>query len=204
MFPGPLLHLPAHEYRRERWRNGAGWTREILALPHASDWALRLSVAEIESPTAFSSFPGVEREQVLLSGNGLRLEFGGSEATTLLPPYQRCRFAGACAPTGVPLDGPVQVFNLMWRPALLEARLLHRPLVGGMLCFGGEATAWAVYLLGGSARIVEDGGDCRLEAGDTAWLPGGMRRRYVIEGAGEALMVRFDRAGTGPDASPAP
>ena len=70
--------IPANEYRRERWRNGLGWTREIhaaasraAASPAAADpaagdsWEWRLSIAEIEHDAPFSSFPGVDRELVL-------------------------------------------------------------------------------------------------------------------------------------------
>ena len=61
-----LRPLPAHEYRRERWRNGHGWTREVLRMPEAAeDWDWRLSIAEIERDAPFSAFPGVERELVL-------------------------------------------------------------------------------------------------------------------------------------------
>ncbi|NIK03204.1 HutD/Ves family protein [Xanthomonas cannabis] len=71
--------IPATDYRRERWRNQLGWTREILRLGSAEHWALRLSIAEIEQDAAFSAFPGVDRELVLLHGNGMRLQFGNCE-----------------------------------------------------------------------------------------------------------------------------
>ncbi|NIJ89143.1 hypothetical protein FHR49_001944 [Xanthomonas campestris] len=71
--------IPATDYRRERWRNQLGWTREILRLGNAEHWALRLSIAEIEQDAAFSAFPGVDRELVLLHGNGMRLQFGNGE-----------------------------------------------------------------------------------------------------------------------------
>ncbi|PPT45139.1 HutD-family protein [Xanthomonas arboricola] len=80
--------IPATEYRRERWRNQLGWTREILRLGDADAWSLRLSIAEIEQDAAFSAFPGIDRELVLLHGNGMRLQFGdaasgrGSDAST--------------------------------------------------------------------------------------------------------------------------
>ncbi|PPT64494.1 HutD-family protein [Xanthomonas arboricola] len=67
--------IPATEYRRERWRNQLGWTREILRLGDADAWS-RLSIAEIEQDAAFSAFPGIDRELVLLHGNGMRLQFG--------------------------------------------------------------------------------------------------------------------------------
>mgnify|MGYP000415291841 CR=1 FL=1 len=36
------------------WRNGGGFTRELLAWPSADDWQLRISVAEIARDGAFS------------------------------------------------------------------------------------------------------------------------------------------------------
>ncbi|MGV7185194.1 HutD/Ves family protein [Xanthomonas axonopodis] len=72
--------IPANEYRRERWRNQLGWTREILRLGDTAQWALRLSIAEIEQDAAFSAFPGIDRELVLLRGNGMRLTFGSGDA----------------------------------------------------------------------------------------------------------------------------
>ncbi|KOR39929.1 HutD-family protein [Xanthomonas oryzae] len=74
--------IPANEYRRERWRNQLGWTREILRLGDADGWALRLSIAEIEQDAAFSAFPGIDRELVLLRGNGIRLTFGNRDTDT--------------------------------------------------------------------------------------------------------------------------
>ncbi|KAF1704892.1 hypothetical protein CSC68_02135 [Pseudoxanthomonas suwonensis] len=195
---GPARHLPAHHHTRERWHNGAGWTRRILRLPAGDGWALSLSIADIEETAAYSCLPGVQREQVLLSGDGLRLEFTDGEVATLLPPHQRIRFAGDRGVTGVPLDGPpVRAFNAMWRPDMVDVTLLHRPLVGGMFCFCDVDTAWAVYLLGGSARVSAEGEDFRLDGGDGAWLAAPGRRRFVLDGAGEALLLRVQRTGTG-------
>ncbi|AKC87630.1 HutD family protein [Pseudoxanthomonas suwonensis] len=199
--PG-ILVIPATDYRRDRWHNGLGWTREILAVPAAGAWQLRLSIAELDAAAGFSPFPGVEREQVLLSGNGLRLQFADGEVAELLPPHQRARFDGGRAVTGVPLDGPVQVFNLMWNPQAVIASLFHRPLGGGMWCFGDERTGWAVHVLAGEARIAVDGGDpLALAQGDSAWLaPGPGRRRCSIDGGGELLLVQVEWPGSAADA----
>ncbi|WP_372014756.1 HutD/Ves family protein [Pseudoxanthomonas sp. 10H] len=190
-----ILAIPAIEYRRIRWRNGRGWTREILATPDPEHWQVRLSIAEVDAAADFSPFPGVEREQVLLHGNGLHLRFDDGATVDLLPPHQRARFHGERAVTGVPVDGPVQVFNLMWRPDMVAASLLHRPLVGGMWCFGDERTAWAVHVIAGAARLGADGRErAALAQGDSAWLPASPgRRRYSIDGAGELLLVRVLR-----------
>ncbi|MEA9903376.1 HutD family protein [Xanthomonas campestris pv. raphani] len=188
--------IPATEYRRERWRNQLGWTREILRLGEPGHaWALRLSIAEIEQDAAFSAFPGIDRELVLLRGNGMQLQFGDGRQHSLLPPYQRLRFAGEEAVTAVLSDGPTQDFNLMWRRAVLQTELLHRPLVGTMLFFADPGSAWAIHLLAGQASFGRDSGLPPLLAGDTAWLSAQTRSRFVLDGGGELLAIRVSPAG---------
>src|SRR4249919_92200 len=189
--------IPANEYRRERWRNGLGWTREIHAHATAGplgDWAWRLSIAEIEQDAPFSAFPGIDRELVLLSGNGLRLRFADGEVHELHPPHDKLRFAGERAVIGELLDGPTQDFNLMWRRDLVDAQLWHRPLVGPMVVFAEPGTMWAVHLLAGQARFADESGLPDLAATDTALLQAdGTRLRHVLDGAGEALLIRLQQ-----------
>ena len=188
--------IPANEYRRERWRNGAGWTREIAAAPAAGDWQWRMSIAEIEQDAPFSLFPGVERELVLLSGNGLRLRFEDGDVRDLHPPHERLRFAGERIVAGELLGGPTQDFNLMWRRDAYDVELWHRPLVGPMVIFAEPGTTWAVHLLAGQARFADESGLPSLEAGDTAvFEAGGQRLRHVLDGGGEALLVRLQPKG---------
>jgi environmental stress-induced protein Ves len=184
--------IPANEYRRERWRNQLGWTREICRGGTGEDWDWRLSIAEIEQDAAFSCFPGVDRELVLLSGNGLRLRFDDGEAVELHPPHGRHRFAGERAVTGELLDGPTHDFNLMWRRDRVDAELWHRPLVGPMVIFAEPHSTWAVHLIAGQARFADDSGLPALHTGDTAILAAGPERlRHVLDGGGEALLARL-------------
>lgn len=189
--PARITVVPANEYRRERWKNGLGWTREILRVPAAGDWDWRLSIAEIEQDAAFSTFPGVERALVLLSGNGLRLRFADGRVRELLPPHASVRFAGDDAVAGELVDGRTTDFNLMWRRDRVDAQLWHRPLVGSMLVFVAPGETWALHLLAGHARFAGEARAPLLEAGDTALLRAGtMRARAAMDGAGEALLVR--------------
>ena len=183
--------IPANEYQRVRWRNQLGWTREIVKAPDGDDWDWRLSIAEIERDAAFSSFPGIDRELVLLSGNGLRLRFDDGEVHELQPPHDRIRFAGERVVVGELADGPTHDFNLMWRRERVDAQLWHRPLVGPMVIFADPGTTWAVYLIAGQARFADDSGLVPLAAGDTAILEAGTHRlRHVLEGGGEVLVMR--------------
>src|SRR3546814_5880552 len=147
--------IAANGYRRERGRNGLAWTREVHAQrPRpGGDWAWRLSIAEIERDAPFSAFPGVDRELVLLHGNGLRLRFDDGESHLLGPPHGRLRFAGERPLTGELVAGPTHDFNLMWRRDAVAAELLHRPLVGPMVFFAEPGPSWALHLLAGGARV---------------------------------------------------
>ena len=178
-------------YARMRWKNGAGWTSEILRVPDGDDWQWRLSIADIDADAAFSTFAGVERELVLLSGNGLHLRFDDGETRELLPPHARLRFDGARSAFGELVDGPTRDFNLMWKRDAVDAQLWHRPLVGTMVVFVDVEETWAVHLLAGRARFVDDSGLGALGVGDTAILEAGnTRQRYVLDGGGEALFIR--------------
>lgn len=184
--------VPANEYRRVRWRNQLGWTREIYHHGDAEDWDWRMSIAEIERDAAFSAFTGVDRELVLVSGHGLRLCFDDGEVAELPPPHGRHRFAGERGVTGVLVDGPTHDFNLMWRRDRVEADLWHRPLVGAMVIFAEPRSTWAVHLLAGHARFSDNSGLASLEAGDTAILIAGEDKlRHALDGGGEALLVRI-------------
>ncbi|MGH8076740.1 MAG: HutD/Ves family protein, partial [Lysobacter sp.] len=148
-----------------------------------------------EQDAPFSSFPGVDRELVLLSGNGLRLRFDDGELHELQPPHDKLRFAGERGVVGELVDGPTHDFNLMWRRERASAELWHRPLVGPMVIFAEPGTTWVVYLIAGHARFADDSGLPTLTAGDTAILDAGSHRlRHVLEGGGETLVMRISPA----------
>lgn len=184
--------IAANEYRRVRWRNGLGWTREIARFPDQDTWQWRLSIAEIERDAPFSMFPGVDRELVLLQGNGLRLRFDNGQVQTLQPPHERYRFAGERGLTGELVDGLTHDFNLMWRRDAIQAELLYRPLVGPMLFFAEPQVTWAVHLLAGQARFDKSSGLPPMWMGDTAVLTATEgRQRFALEGGGELLAIKL-------------
>ncbi|MBV8501432.1 MAG: HutD family protein [Paucibacter sp.] len=131
----------------QRWKNGGGWTRELLAWPHPADWMLRVSVADIEADGPFSAFPGVDRWFGVLSGQGVRLyEYEVRPGDELL------HFDGSLGPDCELLDGPTRDFNLMHRRGAGRVRVqdaskpceLHGELLmlftaaGGVMQHGGR------------------------------------------------------------------
>lgn len=96
------------------WRNGHGSTRELCRVPDRDDWLWRLSVATSTTSAPFSSFPGVDRELLLLRGEPLELRFRDADVTRLAV-GERSRFAGENPVVGVPTSGVTEQLNLMWR-----------------------------------------------------------------------------------------
>ncbi len=191
------LHLlPANEYRRERWRNGLGWTREILRWPEESDaWDWRVSIAEVDKAGPFSRFEGCDRELVLLAGEGMHLVFADDDSRTeLLPPHGRHRFSGERELAAELVSGPTQDFNLIWKRDRVEATLLHRPLVGPMVFFSEPGVRWIVHVLSGFAAFKDQRLPARLEQGDSAHLEpshGGSGQRLILDGGGELLLIKL-------------
>ena len=200
-----LLHLPANEYRRERWRNEFGWTREIHRDPEGSgDWRWRASIAEIDHDAPFSAFPGCDRELVLLAGEGMRLAFDdGAEPVLLSPPHDRHRFAGERPLRAELVDGPTHDFNLMWKRDAVQATLLHRPLVGPMVFFAEPGVTWLVYLMQGQAQFKDLARPLRLAQFDSVLLLPDAEgpSRMILEGGGELLLAKLEpRDSAGPGA----
>jgi len=184
------LYLPAQESTRQRLEDDGSWLRTILDARHQG--GPRLALVDLEGPGRLPPLPGCARELVLLAGQGARLLGPAGAVASLAPPYGRARLEGAGVAVE-PETGALQLFELAW-PEAVEASVLHRPLVGALYCFTAPGTAWAIHLLAGAATIVGQGLACRLERGDSAWLPAGPRQRYLLDGGGEALLVRLDTA----------
>jgi uncharacterized protein len=96
------------------WRNGGGRMRELLAWPSASDWQVRVSVAEIAADGPFSPYPGIDRWFAVLGGAGVVLALPQGEIT-LRPGSAAVAFAGEAAPACRLIDGPTHDLNLMLR-----------------------------------------------------------------------------------------
>lgn len=98
------------------WRNGGGFTRELLAWPVGGAWQCRVSVAEITGDGPFSAFPGVERWFAVIEGAGVELDFA-SGGLRLSRDSDPCRFDGGAAPGCRLPAGPTRDLNLMVQQA---------------------------------------------------------------------------------------
>ncbi len=144
--------ISADQVTPQRWKNNGGWTRELLAWPHSNDWALRISVADIEADGPFSAFEGVQRWFGVLAGHGVRLwDYELCVGDDLLS------FDGALAPDCELIKGPTRDFNVMHQRARGRLRVFRAEQAwvaegqlvalfsvgGGLLCHGGRDTLLA-------------------------------------------------------------
>jgi uncharacterized protein len=184
------------DYRRTRWKNDGGWTTEIAHDPlpgSASGFRWRVSIADIESDGPFSSFPGIERDLLLLAGNGMELDINAAPPIRLVQRFQRVHFAGEDEVTCRLLAGPTRDFNVMANRDSVSAEVHARPLIGTMLVFAEPGASWLIHVFAGQA--VARSGEQNLTIGTAETLivdpSADSRERIVLEGGGELVLVRF-------------
>jgi environmental stress-induced protein Ves len=101
------------------WKNGGGHTRELACWPPGAgmdrfEW--RVSVATIAASGPFSAFAGVDRQIMLLDGDGVQLTaHNGSLHHSLDQRWQPLHFSGDVALDCTLLGGTSTDFNLMLR-----------------------------------------------------------------------------------------
>jgi len=94
------------------WANGKGTSYEIASDRDNEDrWSWRVAIAPVVVDGEFSSLPGVDRELVVIEGNGMVLEVDGVSVECL--PGQVVRFSGDSVTIARLVDGPVVDLGLM-------------------------------------------------------------------------------------------
>jgi len=158
------------------WRNGGGFTRELLTWPDAHDWQARISVAEIHNDAAFSDFPGIDRWFAVIQGHGVVLHSSARRDVLDVDSDPLC-FDGAAAPTAELLDGPTRDLNLMIR---------RDAAAGGMLRAAPDAQ-WlhaaplrALFVTAPARLQIDDADAARLPARALAWSAHAQRQRWRV------------------------
>lgn len=152
------------------WKNGGGSTRELVCWPPATaaaggmdSFGWRVSVATIAAPGPFSAFAGVDRQIMLLGGDGVQLTSSGWQHT-LAERWQPFAFSGDEAVDCTMLGGISTDFNLMLRRGVWEGALQvvrsEPPPTGAGLCMVLQGR-WQTVQAGQAARV--------LTVGQGAW-----------------------------------
>ena len=100
------------EHRAMPWANGLGTSYEVASDRNADgEWTWRVAIAPVVVDGQFSSLPGVNRELVVIEGNGMVLEVGGESVECW--PGRVVRFSGDSTTFARLVDGPVVDLGLM-------------------------------------------------------------------------------------------
>lgn len=182
--------------QRTRWKNDGGWTTELARRDDdACGFLWRVSIAEIERDGPFSAFPGIERDLLLLEGNGIELDIGDEPARQIARRFERVHFRGEDEVYCRLLAGPTRDFNVMARRDAIVADVAARPLVGSMLLFPEPGAEWLVHVHAGALVLHRDGASVEAAAGDSVRIEGD-GGRITLEGGGEVVLVKFSRTPT--------
>lgn len=150
----------------QRWKNGLGSTREIAVQPSAAglaDFLWRVSIAEVDSAAPFSTFPGIDRQIVLLDGDGFTMHMDDGRQHALTTPFAPFAFAGEVQVAVTLAGGPTRDFNLMLRRGSVRGEV-------GMRQTPGRWLPDPAVVLVHAARGMIDTADGTLHAGDS-WRP---------------------------------
>ncbi|MCW5567653.1 MAG: HutD family protein [Dokdonella sp.] len=162
------------------------------AIGPLADFRWRVSIAEIECDGPFSTFPGIDRDLVLLAGNGMELDIDEASPLRMDRRLQAVRFAGEQAVQCRLLAGPTRDLNVMVRRGEVSAEVAARPLTGSMLLFREPGVCWFVHVLAGHATLQMDGTSIEATLNDSLILePTAAHARGVLTGAGELVLVKL-------------
>jgi environmental stress-induced protein Ves len=160
------------------WRNGGGVTRELLAWPiGASDWQLRVSVADIDRSGPFSAYAGVDRWFTVLEGAGVELTLPDGPQR-LWPGSAALFFPGEAAPGCELLQGRTRDLNLMHRRGQGRARLQRAQAPSTL----DAPCAWRALYSHGAAQLLVGGRKVGLTGAALLWCEAPNEPWHLVAG----------------------
>jgi environmental stress-induced protein Ves len=140
-------------YRAIPWRNGRGVARQIAVFPadagyETLDW--QVSRPTIERDTPFSALAGLDRQLMLVSGNGLALHVRSAADRVdfehrIDRPLEPFAFRGDWDVDCALADGAVEVLNVMTRRSRAAARIEIREVLAPALVRKAAGETLVVY-----------------------------------------------------------
>jgi|TARA_R110002096_G_scaffold416576_2_gene619327 uncharacterized protein len=181
-----MIPLRPDDYVAMPWKNGLGTTTELAICRHKvptgdSPFLWRISIAGVSEDGPFSIFPNVDRNLMLISGNGITLDGGSAGVGVLFKEMQVYSFPGDIEVNGKLADGPILDLNLMVdrRFAIGELSGFY---VGSPERIMLNADVSFIHLLDGSAAVTLD-----IE-GELTVLKGGHSLQFSKMNTGVTIM----------------
>jgi environmental stress-induced protein Ves len=164
------------------WANGKGTSYEVASNRDASNqWSWRVAIAPVVEDGPFSSLPGIDRQLVVINGNGMVLEVDGKTVDCL--PGQVVSFSGDSTTSARLIDGPIIDVGLMTVKGLYAGSMFVVTGVGSVI------ESDLIVAIGDTNLEDESGGRHGLETMDA--LLGVERRRMVLLN-GMAIAIKIN------------
>ncbi|MGF9694309.1 HutD family protein [Rhizobium sp. 0TCS1.26] len=182
--------LKAADHRRMPWKNGGGETVELGVFPAGAsvdDFDWRVSMATVATDGPFSTFDGVDRTLVVLSGHGVELSVEEHPAVVLDAAALPHGFPADAATDARLIDGPITDLNVMTRRGRFEHHVERLPLpyVGRRV----EALC-LLFCRVGPVVLETEAGRFDLDTLDCAMIPA-ESTILSVSGNGAAVMIEL-------------
>jgi uncharacterized protein len=196
--------LRSAEYRALPWKNGRGIARQIAVFPADADYESldwQISRPTIGRHTPFSKLPGLDRQLMLLSGNGLTLRVRSAEdrggfERRIVRPLDPFAFRGDWEVDCELADGAVEVLNVMTRRGRAAARIEVRAVTAPALVRNPAGETLIVYAADGLDAYGIWGKDA-VSPDDSILVDEREMSEIAIAAAGKAaaraILVRLER-----------
>ena len=138
------------EHRAMPWANGLGTSYEVASDRNADgEWTWRVAIAPVVEDGPFSVMSGVDRELVVIEGNGMVLEVDGESVECLSG--RVVRFSGDSTTFARLVDGPVVDLGLMTVRGLITGSMV-------VIADAGDADESDVIVAVGEAAFEDENG----------------------------------------------
>ena len=170
------------EHRAMPWANGLGTSYEVASDRNADgEWTWRVAIAPVVEDGPFSSLSGVDRELVVIKGNGMVLDVEGKSVECM--PSQIVRFSGDSTTFARLVDGPVVDLGLM---------TVRGSIAGSMVVItdAGEEFASDVIVAVGEAAFEDKNGKHYILGSKDALLDVRGHQLVLLSGTAIAMQVK--------------
>ena len=170
------------EHRAMPWANGLGTSYEVASdrnVDGVLTWRVAIAPVVLDGP--FSVMPGVDRELVVIEGNGMVLEVDGESVECL--PARVVRFFGDSTTFARLVDGPVVDLGLM---------TVRGSIAGSMVVItdAGEEFASDVIVAVGEAAFEDKNGKHYILESKDALLDVRGHQLVLLSGTAIAMQVK--------------
>lgn len=173
-------------------RSGAnGW--EPATEDRVAGWDWRLSIADVDTAGAFSSFPGMTRILTVIEGASVTLTVDG--AVEELEKHRPFRFDGGAETSAVLPHGPIRDLNLIARTGAVDAQVKIEALTGGISRAISEGQ-YCVILDGSALLTLTAGGSTKLELKRFDTVLGTAQHPPTITGEGTIAVITVAASGS--------